>query len=353
MNILASEIFIDEMEKLPPFLDQLASRFALITDSQVLALYGKKIEEWLNKRNIKVQTFSFPAGEQAKTRETKQKLEDELLAHQFDRESGIIALGGGVVTDLAGFVAATYLRGIPYISMPTTLLGMVDAGIGGKTGVNTPAGKNLIGALYPPQAVFIQPDMLSSLSEKEMQNGLAEVIKYGLIASETLFDLLENQEEFTQPVLFQLIYHSLAVKKKVVEADPTEKGLRRILNFGHTIGHAIETLENYQISHGAAVAIGMRIESALSLRLGHLKKGGFERIERILKKYRYPLYLPKLATPEKLVQAMARDKKASSGAPRFVLLKTIGEPLSFDGHYCTTIDEKLLYEILSHYTLRA
>ena len=195
----------------------------------------------------------------------------------------------------------------------------------------------------------MQADMLGSLSEKEMQNGLAEVIKYGLISSKKLFELVERQENFN----FELLYHSVAVKKMVVEKDPTEKGFRRILNFGHTIGHAIETLENYQIPHGAAIAIGMLVESALSVRLGHLRKNEFERIEQLLKNNHYQLYLPRLATPEKLLNVMTRDKKALSGAPRFVLLKTIGEVMSFDETYCTTIDEKLLYEVLSHYTLSA
>jgi 3-dehydroquinate synthase len=267
---------------------------------------------------------------------------------KLGRDTLLIAIGGGVVTDLGGFLAATYNRGIPLILIPTTLLGMVDAAIGGKTGVNTHFGKNLIGAYYPPQDIFIDPSLLSTLPEKEWINGASEIIKYALIHSPALFQQLANNMDkwdARDPIYLQgLINASIAIKQEVIEADFQESGYRRILNFGHTIAHAIETLEDYRISHGEAVALGMLIEGYLSYRLGLLSQDEFEEINALLRLFRFPLHLPPSITLEKLLQAMATDKKAKGAHPRFVLLNGIGSVAPFDGTYCSEVDEKLLAE---------
>lgn len=333
-------------EKLPSFL-QKEKRYALITDTHVHALYGQAMEKDLNAKGFDSVLFSIPPGEQSKTREMKHKIEDAMLSLKLGREACIIALGGGVVIDLAGFIAATYCRGISYISIPTTLLGMIDASIGGKTAVNTTQGKNLIGAFYPSDCVLIDMRFLDSLPDTEWKNGYAEMIKYGLIASSGLFDLLERKEESS---VQRKIESSIEIKKKTIEIDFHEKGLRRILNFGHTLGHALETLMDYRVAHGQAVAMGIAFESFLSVRLGHLKASDYQKILDILKLYGFRLDLLKSVAFEDLMQAMSRDKKVLKSEPRFVLLESIGNALSFEGQYCSPICPDILREAHAHFS---
>ncbi|MDA9271809.1 3-dehydroquinate synthase, partial [bacterium] len=239
---------------------QINKRLVIITDTNLVNSLGIQLQQQLQQQGLQALLLACPAGEIHKTRETKQQLEDELLARQYGRDTCLIALGGGVVTDLVGFLAATYCRGLPVIYVPTTLLAMVDASIGGKTGVNTPHGKNLIGTFTQPQAVFMDINTLNTLPENEWHNGMAEMIKHSLIADATIFKLLQqNVEKIIQRdaiFLIDMIHASCLIKKNIVEQDEQEQGLRQLLNFGHTIGHAIETIEHYRLSHGEAVAIG-------------------------------------------------------------------------------------------------
>ncbi len=248
-----------------------------------------------------------------------------------------------MITDLVGFLAATFCRGVPLVNVPTTLLGMVDAAIGGKTGVDTPMGKNLVGAFYPAEHLFIDLALLETLPEKERVNGFAEIIKYALIASQDLFARISPESNDLEGIVRECIQ----IKKEVTEEDVEERsGKRRILNFGHTIGHAIELLEEYQISHGEAVAMGMCIESYLSVRVGQLSSGDFERIVACIRAFPFQLRLTSRVTVSGIIGALALDKKAAKGIPRFALLDRIGTCSSFQGTYCTVVPSELLNEAL-------
>jgi len=348
------ELFIgDQVVKSEHFtkkLRELKCKFALITDSQIAPLFGYALEGFLTLHGIDAHLFTFPAGEHFKSRETKQMLEDQLIAYQFGRDTAIIAMGGGVVTDLSGFLASTYCRGVPLVLIPTTLLGMVDAGIGGKTAVNTPQSKNFIGSIYHPHFIFSDISFLSSLSTTEIRNGTAEMIKHGLIVSPSLFHELEHSHDLwaarNPDFFFSLVYKNSLIKKEVIEKDPYETGYRRVLNFGHTIGHAIETAENYKIPHGEAVAIGMIVESLISHEMGFLSAHEFETIYQVIKSFSFSLNLSKEISEEKIEEFIALDKKATQKKARFVLLKKIGEVLPFDGNYCTQVDSLLLQKTL-------
>ncbi len=324
------------IELLANLLNQKKVGAILITD-QIIAQHHSSLIEKLG-----IKTLFLPSGEIHKTRATKQFIEDRLLQQQCGRDAILIALGGGVVLDLVGFVAATFCRGIPFISIPTTLLGMVDACLGGKTAVNTEHGKNLIGSFYFPEAIIIDPRFLDTLPQKQRLNGIAEIIKYGLTCSRALFEKLASRTAAEE-----LIQECLEIKKEVIESDPyEEKGYRRILNFGHTFGHALEMLENYQIEHGEAIAIGMILESYLSMRLHYLTKAEFDTIVQLFHQYQFPLRLSRRFSLEEILSSLSRDKKAVQKKMRFVILKTIGEVESFEGAYCTPIDTKLIEEAI-------
>lgn len=324
------------------FLD-FGKRFVIITDSTVKRLYGTALQKHLQSLGLSVLLISFPAGEKYKSRKTKEKIENEMLSHKLGKDTCVIGLGGGVVTDLAGFVAATYGRGIPFISIPTTLLGMVDASIGGKTGINTPEGKNLLGSYYSPDLILMDLNTLDSLPKKEYINGMAEVIKYGLIGSEKLFKLVNSNKK---PNIKQIIELSVKEKKKVIEKDPQEKGLRRILNFGHTLGHAIESAANYKMGHGEAIALGMIGESYMSMRMGFLSAEHYSQVCDIFKQYGFALKLPKGATLEVLNEKMMVDKKSTGSRPRFVMIESIGKVKSFRGEYCTPVEDVLIIDAI-------
>ncbi len=329
-------------------LKNLAPRFALFCDDVVEKQIGERFLSFLKEHGLDVMLFTFPAGEASKSRAVKAELEDRLLERRFGRDACFIALGGGVTTDLVGFLAATYLRGVALVCIPTTLLGMVDASIGGKTAVNTPFGKNLIGAFYLPQKIFIDLSLLRTLPEQEWRNGFAEVIKYAITRSATLFKALEKSEHRDPLFLDLAIAESIRIKAEVVETDFEEKaGLRRILNFGHTIAHAIEQLENYKLPHGEAVAIGLLVESYLSLKLKTLPGGDFTAISNLVRSFGFKLELSAHVTRAKMLEAMSRDKKAEGAIPRFVQLRRIGEVLAFDGAYCSAVDAATLDETLA------
>ncbi|MBS0649121.1 MAG: 3-dehydroquinate synthase [Verrucomicrobia bacterium] len=309
-------------------------KYALITDHLVKELYGKTLLEHLKAQGHDIQLFSFPAGEPSKTRATKQQLEDALLSQGYGRDTTLLALGGGVVTDLVGFLASTFCRGVHLILIPTTLLAMVDAAIGGKTGVNTELGKNMIGTFYFPQSLLIHPGFLKTLPEEEMFNGKVEMLKAGLIADAGFF------QAFEKIPLENAIARAIEIKRRIVALDPHEKGLRRTLNCGHTIGHAVETLSRYTISHGRAVAAGIVLESRMAYEMGLLKKESLEQIEE-----RFPP-VSIAFSPEEILNILRTDKKSSHGYPRFVLLQEIGIPLACAGEYCIEVPLEILTQVL-------
>ena len=305
-----------------------AQRYFVVTDSAVSAVHGPRVLDTLRWQGLGVELLDFPAGEPSKTIGTCLALIDRMLALGADRTSALIALGGGVVGDLAGFVASVFMRGIPYVQVPTTLLAQVDSAIGGKTGVDLPAGKNLLGSFYQPKGVFIDLDFLETLSEGEFRNGLAEIIKCGVIEDpELLNDLEAHAASILRRDMAQMehvVARSCRIKKAIVEIDESEKGLRRLLNFGHTVGHALEAGSNYTLSHGEAVSIGMVASAVLSERLKYLPREDRERIEAVLTDFGLPTRIPKGADTAALLSFMRRDKKKQGGAIHFVLLKKIG-----------------------------
>src|SRR5918999_959848 len=262
-----------------------AHRFAIVTDDQVGPRYARRVVASFGTTDAP-RVITVPAGEAQKTRETWARVTDMLLGEGFGRDSAIVALGGGVIGDLAGFVAATFMRGIPYVQVPTTLLAMVDASIGGKTGVDTVAGKNLVGAFHQPAAVLVDPETLATLPAQHLRAGLAEIIKHGVIADESYFGrvveelprVLNRGGEAWLDTLTALVARSIEIKAQVVTSDERESGLRKTLNFGHTLGHAIELCGNYEILHGEAVAAGMVLESALAERAGVAEGGTLDRV---------------------------------------------------------------------------
>jgi 3-dehydroquinate synthase len=253
-----------------------------------------------------------------------------LISERLERKSCIVALGGGVIGDLVGFAAATYLRGVPYVQVPTTLLAQVDSSVGGKTAVNHKEGKNLIGAFYQPRLVLIDAAVLRSLPQRELIAGLAEVIKYGIIEDLALFSLLEEKIakiiEHDRQLLIQIIATSCAIKARVVEKDEREEDFRAVLNFGHTIGHALEAVTNYQrYLHGEAVGIGMAQAAAISVDQGFCDQPSLKRIRRLIEKAGLPLEIPPEVSRERLIQCMEVDKKSAEGKIKFVMCEGIGK----------------------------
>jgi 3-dehydroquinate synthase len=318
----------------------------IITDEIVAQYWGNTLLKHLNAHLPRVSLLSFPAGETHKTRETKAFLEDRLFELGCGRDTCMVALGGGVVLDMAGFLAATYCRGVPVIYLPTTLLAMVDASLGGKTGVNTPFGKNLIGTISSPHSVWIDVSTLKTLPESEWRNGFAEMVKHALLRDESLFHALcDFKYEINEP-LCDKIATNLAVKKEIVEQDETELGLREVLNLGHTIGHAIERIENYGISHGEAVAMGLLVESYISVRLGLLQESDLSCLMSLLKKFGFLLKTTAFEPISRFMAVLTLDKKSRAKVPRFVLLERIGCPYQKNGSYAHPVDEQILLEAL-------
>ena len=276
-----------------------------------------------------LQAITFPSGEKFKTRESWAQLTDSLLQRGFGRDTGVVALGGGVTGDLAGFVAATYMRGVPYLQVPTTLLAMIDASVGGKTGIDMPQGKNLVGAFHPPVAVLADPCTLATLRESDYLSGLAEAVKHGLIADEAYFTWMEaSAGELSRrhlPTLTRLIRRSVEIKAEVVAGDEREAGRRAILNAGHTVAHAVEQASKYEVAHGEAVALGLIAECELAERLGIASAGLRRRVAGLLGSLGLPERLPQGLERQLLLETMARDKKNRGGQIHFALVKGLGE----------------------------
>ncbi|MBF0472477.1 MAG: 3-dehydroquinate synthase [Nitrospirae bacterium] len=303
-----------------------SSKIALISNPTVFALYGERVIKSLSNAGFDVIKILIDDGEEYKNLHSYAYIQEQLLKNRLDRKSAIIALGGGVIGDMAGFCAATYMRGISFIQIPTTLLAQVDSSVGGKTGVNHPLGKNMIGAFYQPKLVLIDIAVLKSLPKREFLAGMAEVIKYGIIYDSGFFNYLKiNKDEILNlnPIdLTHIIKRSCEIKAEVVSQDEREAGLRAILNFGHTIGHAIETATHYKrYLHGEAIAIGMCVESKLS----SISDEEFHMIISLIKSYGLPSEIPDDINRDTILTVMTHDKKAVSGDIKFVLPNKIGE----------------------------
>ncbi|MFH0768145.1 MAG: 3-dehydroquinate synthase [Chloroflexota bacterium] len=305
----------------------LGDKLVIITDPTVRSLYGNNLKQSLTSSGIKVVILEVPEGEDQKSLDTAGRLYQELTDFYAERTTPILAVGGGVIGDLTGFVAATYLRGVPLIQIPTTLLAQVDSSIGGKVAVDHGLLKNRIGAFYQPRLVITDITTLKTLTTGQLSDGLAEVIKYGVICDEELFAYLEENLELIRALdnkaLETIVFRSAKIKAELVEKDERDFGLRNILNYGHTVGHAIESVSDFKVSHGKAVAIGMVVAARISNKLGILAENDAARIRNVIARADLPTKIPGFE-PSRLIQAMGHDKKTLQGKIRFVLPESIG-----------------------------
>ncbi len=326
-------------------------RLAIITDDTVGALYAARLAAACGAPAPGL--YTIPPGEASKTRQQWSRLTDELLAAGHGRDSAILALGGGVVGDLAGFVAATYMRGIPFVQVPTTLLAMLDASIGGKTGVDTRDGKNLVGAFHQPALVVADPRLLSTLPVAHLRNGLAEAIKHAVIASPSDFAwLATNAASIVREggpgddTADRLVRRNVRLKADIVARDEREAGLRKILNFGHTIAHAIESLSTYRMLHGECVAIGMVVEARIASRAGIAKAGLADVIAQLLVEAGLPTTLPAGLAPDAVLEATRTDKKARGSHVEYALPARLGVMGGSDRGYAIPVDDRVVLEAL-------
>lgn len=306
-------------------------KVCIVSDSRVAKVYLNEISELLHKQFDNVISFVFEAGEQSKNMDTVQKLYEQLIIGRFDRHDFLVALGGGVVGDLTGFCAATYLRGIDFIQIPTSLLAQVDSSIGGKTGVDFQQYKNMVGAFYQPKLVYMSMEVFQTLPEDQFANGMAEEIKHGLIQDHAYYMWMKDNRELilqkSPEVLIGMLDIGCNIKRAVVEHDPKEKGERALLNFGHTIGHAIEKLSDFQLYHGECVSLGMVAAAYLSVKKGGLTKDELHEIEQVLTAYQLPVRISGYDAKE-ILETSKSDKKMIGGKVKFILLKRIGEAYS-------------------------
>ena len=326
-------------------------KFAVITDTNVRDPYAKPICEKLIAAGYKVDLFVFPAGEKSKTRLTKERIEDAMLEKGYRRDCAIIAVGGGVVTDLAGFVAGTYGRGVPFVNYATTLLAAADASVGGKTAVDTPLATNLIGLFNQPQKVYIDIEAWKTLPERQVASGMSETIKHACLASYDMFAFIEeNLDDILSFKKFACEYiaeNNCKIKYHVVMKDERESGLREVLNLGHTVGRAIETVSEYRLLHGEALAIGMAAEVLLSARLGYMSDEEAERVIALYDRVGLPTRIPEYIDREALIKKLYTDKKVRDGKLRFVLQKGIGDVVEFaPGVFAKPIEESLARAII-------
>lgn len=324
----------------------------IITDENVGAHYAQKLLNYFTYNQIQSQLITMPPGEHSKSREMKNSIEDKMFALGCSRDSLIVALGGGVITDLSGFVAATYYRGIPVIYIPTSLLAMVDAAIGGKTGINTDYGKNLIGTFTHPNAIFIDVKMLGTLPVNEYIQAFSEIIKHALIYDYDYFTLIESSIDKISTkdysVLLKVIKRSCEIKSAIVSEDQTEKSKREILNFGHTIAHALETSSQYVLGHGQAVAIGIIVECYLSNQMALLSDTHFHRIKQLILNLNIPVTFDITFSKEDVMKFLNMDKKIRNDKNRFVVLSNIGKVMQVENSYAQPVDTTLLKKAIDY-----
>ena len=320
-------------------------KLVIVTNPTVKGLYGDILKQSLISEGFKVNILEVPEGEEQKSLETAGRLYDELSNFYAERTTPILALGGGVIGDVAGFVAATYMRGVPLIQIPTTLLAQGDSSIGGKVAVNHGQLKNKIGAFYHPRLTISDISTLKTLSPRELSDGLAEIIKHGVILDNEFFSYLEENldkvKALDDPVLERVVSRSAEIKAGVVEKDELDLGLRNILNYGHTVGHAIESVSELKIWHGEAVAIGMLVEAGISNKMGILDKNDVIRLKSVIASAGLPTEIPSLQR-ENLIQAMKHDKKILQGKIRFALPRTIGEVFVTDEVSPSIVEQALV-----------
>jgi 3-dehydroquinate synthase len=332
------------------------SKYVLISDSNVAPLYAKPLLDRMIKEGFKADLLVFPAGEKSKTRETKALLEDQMIDLGCKRDCCIIAIGGGVVSDLGGFTAATFAREVPFLIYSTTLLSAADAAVGGKTAVDTPKATNLIGRFCQPKKVYIDINTWKTLDPREFRSGMAETIKHACIASSDFFDFLQtnqsalsrNQSDESPAALFERVAHeNVKIKSSVVALDPEEKNYRQVLNLGHTIGRALESLCDYKFTHGECVAIGSVLQAKIGHHFGYVKENELTQIEALFQSFGLPTSLPDEITTQELVDKMHTDKKGKKGQIRMVFQKGIGGMMSFEqGNYSRPVRDDQLFDLI-------
>ncbi len=341
------------LDSLAPLLEEYAPahRYALVSDSNVAALYGESTVHQLEDAGLNAELFAFEAGERNKNRTTWADLTDRLLHAGFGRDSCLIAMGGGVTGDLGGFVAATYMRGIPVVQVPTSLVAMIDASIGGKTGVDVEAGKNLVGAFHAPKFVLADPDVVATLPRTERAQGMIEAVKHGAIMDESYFAELDREMpallDGEAASLERVVARSVELKSAVVSEDEREAGRREILNFGHTLGHAIEAACSFGVAHGTAVGCGMILEARLGAALDVTGPDVADRLEQVVGRVGLPTAIPDGAAPNDILTYLASDKKVRRGRTRFVLLSRIGAVHFADGSWSQPVDEGAVSDLLN------
>ncbi len=325
---------------------KVGKRYGVIADDKVAGLYGSQLMEVLDAAGLEAELITFPEGEKNKVLSTVGDIAGQLASRGFDRQDALIGLGGGVTGDLAGFLASSYMRGIPFVQIPTTLLAQVDSSVGGKTGVDIPEGKNLVGAFYQPQAVYIDTTVLKTLDEKELLGGLAEVIKYGVIRDRKFFDFLGKNREGILALEPELIQKTITIccqiKADVVSEDELEGGVRKILNYGHTIGHAVEGASDYTLIHGLAVSIGMVAAAKLAYMNNLIEEKEVQEIVDILSAYKMPIHVPVALDRARIKKYLLTDKKTVGGIVFFVLPTTIGDTCITDAVTEEQVDQVLL-----------
>jgi len=326
-------------------------KLAVITDSIVKDLYADKIAERLVEEGFKVDTFVFPEGEKSKTREVKADIEDQMLAKGYRRDCAVVAIGGGVVTDLAGFLAGTFGRGVPFVNYATTLLAAADASVGGKTAVDTPLATNLIGLFNQPKKVYLDIETWNTLPKRQIISGLAETIKHACLADKDMFEYLETHMEdilnLDKEACERISEDNCRIKYEVVMKDELESGLREVLNLGHTVGRAVETVSDYELLHGEAVSIGLVAAVKISEKLGLVTASDRERVVALLAKAGLPVAIPDYIDREVLVKKLYTDKKVRDGKLRFVLQDGIGSVKEFEpGVFATPLEESFVREVI-------
>lgn len=329
-----------------------AHRYAVVTDDRVAELYAVRLSRMLHGAGYRTDVFAFTAGEERKNRETWALVSDAMLEAGCGRDTALLAFGGGVPGDLGGFVAATYMRGLPYVQVPTSLLAMIDSSVGGKTGVDTPAGKNLVGAFHQPHCVVIDPELLQTLPEAHLRAGMAEAVKHGAIADAEYLEWIDQNADALlagdPQALSRLIVRSVEIKAEIVARDEKESGPRKLLNFGHTIAHAVEALSGYTMLHGEAVSVGMVEEARIGERSGVTASGTAARLRKLLTRIGLPTSLPIDYAADQVIDWTRSDKKARNGRVEYALIQEIGTPLAArEGRWGHPVADETVAEVLA------